>query len=44
MASGVQAVASASLARSQKAAPDAGKHISRTDVAIDGFALSLRPW
>ena len=43
MATGVEAVASASLARSKKAASDAGKHISRTIEAIDGLSLSARP-
>ena len=43
MATGVEAVASASLARSKKAASDAGKHISRIDVAIEGFSLSPLP-
>lgn len=43
MATGVLAVPSASLARSTKAASDAGKHISRTIEAIDGFSLSVGP-
>ena len=43
MATGVEAVASASCARSKKAASDAAKHISQIDVAIDALSLSPLP-